>query len=73
MLVKNALLLGRFLPLEGENGAIKEEERKKERNVKGREVTREPRSSLRDGSVAPGARLRRHCAHMGFTDRSSGG
>lgn len=36
-------------------------------------MTREPRPSLRDVSVAPGARLRRQCAHMGFTDRRSGG
>lgn len=54
-----------------ENRAIKEEKRKKERNVRVRGVMRELRPSLRDVSVAPDARLREQCAHMGFTDRTS--
>ena len=35
MLVKNALLLGRFLPLEEENETVKEEKGKNERNMRG--------------------------------------
>lgn len=73
MLVKKRPVSGPFLLPGEENGAVKEEKRKKERNVRVREVTREPRPSLRDVSMAPGARLRRQCAHMGFTDRSSRG
>lgn len=69
-LLRSAPFLDRFLPPEGENGAVKEEKRKKER---ARGMTREPRPSLRDVSVAPGARLRRQCAHMGFTDPSTRG
>jgi len=36
-------------------------------------MTGDSRPSLRDVSAAPGARLRRQRAHMGFAERSSGG
>jgi len=40
MLVKNTPLLGRFLPPGRENGTVKEEKRKKERNVGARGAKR---------------------------------
>lgn len=74
MLVKRASRFWTIFFLSGRGKGNRKRERKrrkKRERVTG--VTGESRPSLRDVSVAPGARLRRQRVHMGFAERSSGG